>query len=322
MTMTTATAARPKWLRSDIVLGLWPIAGVTTMNVTDDDAHATIDAALDAGIRTFDTAFSYGLTGQSDRFLRAAMARHAATMDRSDIAVIGKVGQRYDDVGTRYVDARPETLTADVHTSLRRSGLEKFDLLMLHSVDERVPITDSAAALEQIRRRGLADAIGLCNATTTQRHEFETACRCEAIQCPLNLLQRDALADPIAPAAVDGVAVLTYWALMKGLLAGKIGRTHLFVPGDSRPGYAIFQGQARERAHVIVDRMRELGDAHGRTVAEIAVSWVLSQPGVTAALVGARRGEQVRDFAAAAPLDPDVLAAINSWTISSGPPAG
>ncbi|MEM1227010.1 MAG: aldo/keto reductase [Planctomycetota bacterium] len=290
------------WIHGRVVLGLWPIAGVTTIGVTRKDVDSTMDAALDCGIRSFDTAYSYGLIGESDDALRRAMRRNAGRIDRNSFCVISKVAQRYDASGRRYVDARPSTLVADAEESLSRLGIDRFDCLMLHSIDEDVPIEASADALHSLRRRGLADRIGICNATTQQRQQFASVGPCEAMQCPLNLLQQDTLAELISPAASDGVAVLTYWALMKGLLAGRIGRDHQFAHGDSRPGYAIFQGRARERAHRLVDGLTDIAGQVGCSVAELSISWVLNQPGVSAVLAGARRPSQVQEFAAAQPL--------------------
>lgn len=299
------TNAEPAFA-SEVVLGLWPISGVTTMDVTSSDATATIGTAIDLGIRVFDTAYSYGLDGEADRYLAAAIKGDA---DR--FHVISKVGQRYQLNGDRVIDGRPATLRADAEESLRRLGLDCFGTLMLHTVDDSIEIERSAEALLQMRNAGLARRIGLCNATERQRQRFAAVCDCRAIQCPLNLLQRESLDTVIADASDVGCDVLVYWTLMKGLLAGKISPDHVFPPGDSRPGYAVFQGEQRVIAHRVVDQLREISLETDRTVADLAVSWTLSQPGVTAALVGARRPDQIREVASARPLDPATLARLD-----------
>jgi len=288
--------------QSDVVLGLWPIAGVTTIGVTSRDAEATIATAIELGITAFDTAFSYGLEGESDRYLGRAIR---GDIDR--FHVIGKVGQRYLADETRVVDGAPETLRADAEESLRRIGIERFGTLMLHSIDPNVEVERSAEALLAMREAGLADRIGLCNATENQRQRFDAVCSCRAIQCPLNLLQTDSLTSLIPGAAANGADVLVYWTLMKGLLAGKISPDHVFPPGDSRPNYEVFQGKPRARAHRVVRDLRKIANETNRTVADLSVSWTLSQPGVTAALVGARRPDQIREAANAAPLNPETL---------------
>ncbi|TWT75109.1 aldo/keto reductase [Allorhodopirellula solitaria] len=287
---------------SEVVLGLWPISGVTTMGVTAEDAEATIATAIERGIRTFDTAYSYGMEGEADRYLASAM-----NGDTDRFHVISKVGQRYLSNGERIVDSRPATLRKDAEESLRRLRIDCFGTLMLHSIDEDVEIERSAEALLQVRDAGLARRIGLCNASESQRKRFDAVCDCRAIQCPLNLLQQENLGTVIADASEAACDVLVYWTLMKGLLAGKISPVHVFPAGDSRPGYAVFQGQQRDRAHRLIDELKRISTEVERSVAELAVSWALSQSGVTAALVGARRPDQIRDLASARPLEPALL---------------
>ncbi|WP_345687876.1 aldo/keto reductase [Novipirellula caenicola] len=295
-----------------IVLGLWPIAGVTTVGVTRSDAEATIAAAIELGVTVFDTAFSYGYDGESDKLLRPFLAK-----DRDRFKVIGKVGQRWSSDRQRIVDGTAESLTADAEESLRRLGIDCFDVLMLHSPDPKVAIETSAAAMAQLQRRGLCKRTGVSNVTPTQRAQFAAVVRCDAIECPLNLLQRDSLDQLIPEASADGGEVYVFWTLMKGLLAGKIKRDHVFAKGDSRPGYPIFQGKARERTHQILDQMQELGERVDRSVAQLSIGWAVSQPGVIAALVGARRPEQIRETCTATRLPPEIVAELDRIVAST-----
>lgn len=285
-----------------IILGLWPVAGVTTMGVTRQDAELTISAAIECGITHFDTAFSYGYDGESDRLLGQFICG-----DRDRFHVTGKVGQRWTDDHQRVVDGSPTTLIADAEASLRRIGIEHFDLLMLHSPDPDVAIETSAETIDQLRRRGLCRKIGVCNVNVDQRSQFASAAPCDAIQCPLNMLQQDSLRQLIPDCHREGCDVQVFWVLMKGLLAGKITRDHKFAAGDSRPNYSIFQGEARARAHDFLDELRSIATDTGSTVSQLAIGWTLAQPGVTAALVGARRPEQIRETAATRTLDSDTV---------------
>lgn len=283
-----------------LILGLWPLSGVSTVGVTRADAEATIRAALDAGVRTFDSAFSYGYEGVSDRLLGEAIRGR-----RDEVVVIGKVGQRWTDDRQRVVDARPEQLTADAEESLRRMGTDRFDLLMLHSPhpDESVPIEQSAEAMQRLVERGLATATGVCNFSDEQLRRFCSVVQPSAVQVPLNLLQQDPLQATIPWCREHSIGVFVYWTLMKGILAGRIGRQYRFAAGDSRPKYEIYRGEHRERAHQIVDGLKRIGEEQGKTVAQLSIGWTLAQPGVTAALVGARRPEQILETLATEPLD-------------------
>jgi aryl-alcohol dehydrogenase-like predicted oxidoreductase len=290
-----------------VILGLWPIAGVTTIGVTESDAEATIDAAIDMGITCFDTAFSYGYGGESDRLLGKAIRG-----DRDRFAVIGKVGQRWDSNHARVIDGSPTTLIGDAVTSLRRMGIDHFDLLMLHCPDPNVPIQQSAAAIASLRDRGLCKQVGLCNADPAQRQAFATEVRCAAVQCPLNLMQRQSLDRLIPDCVATDCDVHVYWTLMKGLLSGRISRDHQFPDGDSRPRYEIYQGDSRRRTHEVLDRMRRVAEQSELTIAQLSIGWALSQSGVTAALVGARRPEQIIETAGSAPLAEDLVKRIDA----------
>ena len=290
-----------------IILGLWPIAGITTVGVSEAAAEATIATALAAGITQFDTAYSYGYDGQCDRLLGKFVAG-----DRDRYRIIGKVGQRWLPNRTRINDGSAPSLTRDAEESLRRSGIDHFDTLMLHAPDQNVSIEESATALDALKSRGLCRRIGVCNVNVEQFLAFSMAAECSALQCPLNLMQQDNLHDLIPICWQRDCDVFAFWALMKGLLAGKNPRDHVFDPADIRPNYPIFQGKMREQTHQMLDQLQVIADEVGRTIAQLAVGWVMSQPGVTAVLVGAHRPDQIQETAKARPLEPELLERIDA----------
>lgn len=295
---------------------MWPLAGVTTVGVTRSDAMATMEAAIESGIQAFDTAYSYGYAGESDRLLGTFIGSQ-----RDRFTVIGKVGQRWTADRKRVIDGSARALSGDAERSLDRIGTERFDLLMLHSPDPNVSIESSAESMMDLQRRGLCDHVGICNASVDQWRRFASVADCRAIQCPLNLMQRDSLDDLIPACNAADCQVYVFWTLMKGLLAGKISRDHQFAEGDSRPNYEIFQGRQRERAHRILDGMRKLSGSSGLSIAQISIGWTLSQRGVTAALVGAHRAQQVREIAQATRLASDLVQAVDDLVESeSGSP--
>ena len=297
-----------------VALGLWPIAGITTVGVTTWDADQTIIAAIESGITTFDTAFSYGYEGESDRIL----GRHIQE-NRKGFRIIGKTGQRWNSRRERITDGSKARLVADTELSLERLGIEYFDLLMLHSPDPVVPIETSAEAIADLQQRGLCTETGVCNVSVEQLQRFQNVVRCDAIQCPLNLMQRASLVDLIPHCRTTRVRAYAFWTLMKGLFAGKIQRDHQFEEGDSRPQYPIFQGSARERAHRIVDGMNALAQEFQQTTAQLAIGWVLAQPGISMALVGGHAPEQIRETALAQPLTPHQSKAIDKLVASLEP---
>jgi aryl-alcohol dehydrogenase-like predicted oxidoreductase len=296
---------------SKIVLGLWPIAGITTVGVTPQEARATLQAAIDGGVTTFDTAYSYGYDGESDRLLGEFVADQGAGR-RDHFTVLAKVGQRWDARRRRVIDGSPKQLIADAHETLRRMKLDCVDVLFLHSPDPDTPLQESAAAMQDLQTAGVCKRIGICNVSAEQLDTFAGSVPTDALQCPLNMIQRDSQTELIDPSRAAGRRVYVFWVLMKGLLAGKIGREHVFRSGDSRPGYAIFQGQLRRSIHDTIDQLRLLGAECGQTVAQLAVGWAISQPGVTGALVGARRPDQIQETLAAGELSAETLARIDN----------
>ncbi len=291
-------------LECKVILGLWPIAGITSGPVSKNDALATIQAAIDHGVDWFDTAYAYGFNGESDRLLGEVLSR--AENGSRDLRVIGKVGQRWNAQQQRVVDCRPDQLVADTEESLQRIGIDQFDLLMLHCIDPTVPIERSAEAMDGLRIRGLAKQIGVCNVTVSQLSAFANAVDCRAMQCPLNLMQPESLNELIPAAASRGIRCDVFWVLMKGLFAGQIKRDHQFDKEDRRPTYEIYQGEWRERAQTLMDGFNTLANEHQTTVACLSIGWALSQPGVNYALIGAKRPEQIIETAKATALEPTV----------------
>jgi aryl-alcohol dehydrogenase-like predicted oxidoreductase len=292
---------------ASVIFGVWPLAGITSGSVEPETARQTIRTAIECGIQWFDTAYSYGLDGEAERYLGDVLAEYRGKNSSPTLQVIGKVGQRWSKDRKRYTDASPNQLTADAEVSLKRLKLDKFDCLLLHAIDPKVDLKRSADAIEALRRRGLADRIGISNANREELQLFSSYVDCAAIECPLNLLQRHSLDSIIPAAAAIGADVYVYWTLMKGLLAGQISREHQFDVGDSRPGYEIFQGEKRRRAHDVIDRLWRIAQQHDTTVAKLSIGWAVSQPGVTAALVGAKTPDQIRETASAVPLSQELL---------------
>ncbi len=287
-------------------LGCWPLAGMTREGVTHEAAVATVRAALDAGVAHLDTAYCYGERGESER------AIHEAIRGRRDAVVIaGKCGIHWEPDATKtpprrqVVDGRPERLRAEVEESLVRLGTDRLDLLYLHAPDPAVPIEDSAGELARLLAAGKARAIGLSNATVAQLERFSTACPLSACQMHFNMLQREIEAEVLPWCRGRGVAMVVYWPLMKGLLAGRMARGQVFPPSDSRSKYALFQGTEFERNLDFVDALRPVAARLGCTLPDLVLAWTAEQPGITSVLFGATSAEQARENAAALRCDLD-----------------
>jgi aryl-alcohol dehydrogenase-like predicted oxidoreductase len=275
-------------------MGCWPIAGMTSLDVTEANSLSTLCAALDAGVNHFDTAFAYGADGESERLIARALGHR-----RDEIVIATKGGIAWDADGGRILDARPATLRRQCDESLRRLNTDRAELLYLHAPDGKTPIAESAGELQRLQAAGKTRTVGASNLSLPQLKEFAAACPLAAIQPNYNMLQRD-IETGIVPWCVENnVSILVYWPLLKGLLAGKLPRDHVFAERDGRRKYSQFQGEEWQRNHDLLDKLRAIAADAGRTLPQLVINWTVHQPGITAALCGAKRPEQIRETAGA-----------------------
>ncbi len=170
---------------SPVGFGCWPIAGVSSLDVNDRDSLATLNAALDSGINFFDTAYSYGYAGEADRLLAQFLKGQ-----QKRVVLASKVGQYFDASRQRIVDGRPETLARHAREILGRLGIEQLDLLYLHVPDPNVPVAESAGAIQELIRDGVARYAGVSNVDSQQLVEFQRECPVTVVQQPFNMLQK------------------------------------------------------------------------------------------------------------------------------------
>jgi aryl-alcohol dehydrogenase-like predicted oxidoreductase len=281
-------------LVSPVALGCWPIAGMTSLDVNDRDSRATIDAALAAGINFLDTAYIYGRDGESERLIGEAIRGQ-----RDQVVIATKGGIHWDAQGERVFDGTRATLHRECRESLRRLQIDCIDVYYLHAPDPKIPITESARALFELKEQGLIRAAAVSNVTVAQLQEFESVCPVAAVQPPYNMLQRQIEADLVPYCRERNIALCIYWPLLKGLLAGKLPRDHVFPSSDGRAKYPMFQGQEWQRNQDLLDDLRSIAASSGKTVAQLVVQWTLAQPGITSALCGAKRPDQILESAAA-----------------------
>jgi aryl-alcohol dehydrogenase-like predicted oxidoreductase len=305
-------------------LGCWPLAGMTRAGVTRAAAEATVAAAIDAGITHLDTAYCYGEHGESERAIAAAI--HGR---RQRVVIAGKCGIHWepDAAATpprrQAVDGRPERIRAEVEESLRRLGTDHLDLLYLHAPDPQVPLPESAGELARLLAAGKARAIGASNMSLAQLEMFAAACPLSACQLHFNMLQREIEREILPWCRAHGVAMVVYWPLMKGLLAGTMRRGQVFPTSDSRHKYPMFNGAEFERNLDFVEALRPIAARLGCSLPDLVLAWTAEQPGITSVLFGATSPEQVAINARAlgVDLDDEARRDIAAATAARGPVA-
>ena len=167
-------------------LGCWPIAGMTSLDVNDQDSVRTVQTAIDMGINMLDTAYGYGANGESDALIRKAIAGQ-----RDKVVIASKAGMHWKPDGNRCFDASPSRVIQECEESLLRLGVDEIDLFYLHAVDPNVSVQDSANAFAQLLEKGKIRSVGVSNVTVEQLNSFSDVCEVAAVQPPYNMLQRD-----------------------------------------------------------------------------------------------------------------------------------
>jgi len=294
-------------------LGCWPLAGMTRAGVTRDAAVATVRTAIDLGITHLDTAYCYGEQGESERAIREALAGIGPTA-RDAVVIAGKCGIHWEPDASRdpprrqVLDGRPERIRAEVEESLARLGTDRLDLLYLHAPDPTIPIEESAGELRRLLDTGKARAIGLSNASREQLERFAAVCPLSACQLHFNMLQREIEREILPWCMREGVAMVVYWPLMKGLLTGTMHKGQVFPPSDSRHKYPMFNGLQFARNLDFVDALRPIANRLAVALPDLVLAWTAEQPGITSVLFGATSPEQVAENARALDCEPDAAA--------------
>jgi aryl-alcohol dehydrogenase-like predicted oxidoreductase len=265
-----------------------------------EQTRAVVNKALDLGITLFDTADSYGRRGGSETLLGQVLGSR-----RKEVVLATKFGTAMDDEGTRKGASRRYIMTA-VEASLRRLQTDWIDLYQLHHPDPAVPIEETLRALDDLIRQGKVRHIGSSNFSGRQLIEADESARradlhrLVSAQNEYSILRRSAEQDAIPAMIASGVGLLPYFPLASGLLTGKYRRedipsgTRLATP---RPHESAFLAAANWTLIEALDRYcRE----RGRSLLELAVSWLLSKPVVASVIAGATKPEQLEANASAA----------------------
>jgi aryl-alcohol dehydrogenase-like predicted oxidoreductase len=250
-----------------------------------EGTRAVVEAALVEGINFLDTADIYG-GGQSERFLGEILQGR-----REQVVLATKFGMAGDGSGTR------DYVRRAIAASLERLATDYVDLYYYHRPDGVTPIAETIAALAELVAEGTVRAIGVSNFSAEQLDEAVRAGPVAALQNRYNLLERDAESDVVPRCAELGVAFIPYFPLASGLLTGKYRRGEPPPPGSR---LASRRDALSDEAFDRVERLDEFASARGRTLLELAIAGLASQPSVASVIAGATTPEQVRQNAAAA----------------------
>jgi aryl-alcohol dehydrogenase-like predicted oxidoreductase len=295
---------------SEISLGSWLTYG---LGVNDEPARACVDKAFDVGINFIDTSNVYG-RGSAEEFLGEVLRRR----QRDSYVLATKLFFPMDDSGENQGLSRGQVFK-QIEASLRRLRTEYVDLYQCHRYDPETPLEETMAALTEVVRQGKARYLGFSEWTAPQIQAtlelVPTAEKFVSSQPQYSILWRIPEREVIPLCAANGISQIVWSPLGQGVLTGK------YKPGEppspeTRMGNEMGWAMDRFRSDQVleaVQRLRPIADGLGITMARLALAWVLREPNVASAIIGASRPEQVEDNAAASgiKLDEQTLAAID-----------
>lgn len=272
-----------------IIMGTWQTGKAMWTGIDDNKSHKALQAAFDAGITTFDTAEVYG-NGHSERIVGQALADF-----RDKVVIATKVFSNH----LKY----NQVFTA-CHRSLKNLNTDYIDLYQIHWPPgsfghAKTPLEETMKALNELKSQGKIRAIGVSNFNHSQIKEAAQYGEIVSLQPPYSLFWRQVEKETAPFCRKNGMTLLAYSAMAQGILTGKFAKGHKFERGDHRSANRLFQPEHFQRIQSALDQIRPIAEAYNATLGQLALAWVIAQPG-TCAIAGARNARQAVENAAAA----------------------
>jgi aryl-alcohol dehydrogenase-like predicted oxidoreductase len=285
-----------------IGFGAWAIGGSGwEFGWGDQDDKASIAAihrALELGVNWIDTAAVYG-TGHSEEVVASALD----SWPESRPYVFTKCGLLSDDQGYVHRNLKATSIRRECENSLRRLKVDAIDLYQIHWPTE--DLEEGWSEMARLQKEGKVRWIGVSNFDVSQLRRAEKIAAITSLQPPYSLIRREIEQKILPYCYFHGLGVIVYSPMQSGLLTGAMTRARVakLPASDWRSRDLEFTEPRLSKNLALVERLRKVGQKYGRPPGQIAVAWVLHNPAVTAAIVGARSAQQVEQNVGAADLD-------------------
>ena len=272
--------------------GYWEAIG----HVPQDEVNAIVKTAIDKGINFIDTANAYS-EGLSEIMLGESLK--SLGINRQQIFIATKLRIRMGP-GANQVGLSRLHIADSVNDSLKRLNLDHIDLLYIHGVDPVTPLEETMRGLEDVVRSGKVRYLGISNhpawmvVKANAYAEKMGWTKFVAGQFYYTIAGRDIEREIIPMALSENIGIMPWSPLAGGFLSGKFTREKEKA-GDSRRDTFDFPPINKEKAYDIIDLMLEIGKQHNVSAAQVALAWMLSKPGVTSIIIGAKRLDQLND---------------------------
>lgn len=286
---------------SPIIFGAWAIGGWMWGGSDEQEAIQAIQASIDHGVSTIDTAAIYGM-GHSEELVAKAIAGR-----RDQVVIATKCGMRWNSDegaepwpntlpdGTPCIirkNSKPDSIAYECEQSLKRLKVDVIDLYQIHWPDSTTPVEDSIRALDKLRQQGKIRAFGVSNYNAEWLSKGIKAGPIASNQPPYSLLTRGIEKDSLKFCREHKIGVICYSPMERGLLTGKVTPDRKFSEGDHRANHKYFTPENSQRVLDALKELDPLREKYKASYSQLVVNWTIQVPGITAAIVGARNAEQ------------------------------
>ncbi len=281
---------------TEIGFGAWAIGGPWQYGWGEQDdkqSLAAMERALELGINWIDTAAVYGL-GHSEELVGQIIKNR-----RESIFVATKCGLVWNEQGKVSHDISPENIRRECENSLRRLNTDYIDLYQIHWPDEKTPVEKAWETMLSLKDEGKVKYVGVSNFDEKQLMACMKLGQVQSLQPQYSMVRRVIDEKVIPYCRENEIGIVAYSPMMSGLLTGKFDLQRL-AEDDWRRNYWVFQEPFLSKALEFVDEIRPLAEKYGQTPLQLSIAWVLRRKGITSAIVGARRPEQVEEIVKAA----------------------
>lgn len=279
-------------------LGTWAIGGPWQFGwgpQDDDEAIAAILASLETGINWIDTAPVYGL-GHSEELVGEALKQ---TSQKPIIAT--KCSLLWNDKREKVSCLKAQSIRQECHDSLERLGIETIDLYQIHWPEPEEDLEQAWEEMAKLAEEGKIRYLAVSNFNVEQIERIHKIHPVACLQPPYSMLHREVEDELLAYCAQNDIGVVAYSPMQRGLLTGKFSPERLAnLPlDDHRRANSDFHEPRFTATLELVEQLKPIAERNGRTLAQLSISWVLRRSEVTAAIVGARKPEQILETAPA-----------------------
>ena len=275
--------------------GTWELGNDFFGNVNENEGIKAIQQSIDLGVNMLDTAPGYGPNYESEYAVAKAIKGR-----RDKVVLATKLGILR--IAGAYVHCLdPDVMKWEIENSLKRLETDYIDVYYIHWPDYNFPIEGAVELMAKFKEEGKIRAIGVSNFSVEQIKKAQSITTIDAVQPPMNMLNRISLDNGIVPYCEEqGIGVVTYGSLGGGILTGKLSKPNFGGKELRSVFYGFYDDEGWEKGQKLISVLREIGEARNASVAEVSINWVLKQGGVTCSLMGATTPAMAAENAKAA----------------------